>query len=252
MTTLLEESIDLPTPTGVMRVHVHRPAGEQGAPAPRLPGLVLYSEIFQQTGPIRRSAARFASEGFVLAVPEIFHAHEPAGTILAYDKDGTDKGNRYKYATEVASFDADAEIVLAYLSGHASCNGALGAVGFCLGGHLAFRAAMNARVQATACFYATDIHGDTLGLGQRSDSLARAGEIRGALMMVWGRQDPHVPAEGRDRIRARLTAAGVRFSWHEVNAVHAFMRDEGPRFDPALAALGYALALETFRRGLHA
>jgi carboxymethylenebutenolidase len=42
----------------------------------------------------------------------------------------------------------------------------------------------------------------------------------------------------------------VRFTWHEVNAVHAFMRDEGPRYDPALAALGYALALETFGRTL--
>ena len=42
------------------------------------------------------------------------------------------------------------------------------------------------------------------------------------------------------------------FTWHELNAVHAFMRDEGPRYDPALAALGYALALDTLRRALHA
>jgi hypothetical protein len=37
-----------------------------------------------------------------------------------------------------------------------------------------------------------------------------------------------------------------------LNAVHAFMRDEGPRYEPALAALGYALALDVLRRGLHA
>jgi carboxymethylenebutenolidase len=248
MATLVEDSVDLPTPTGAMRVHLYRPAGETGGA--RIPGLVLYSEIYQETPPIRRSALRFASEGFLVAVPEVFHEHEPPGTVLAYDKDGTDKGNRYKYGTAVASFDADAETVLAHLAAHPSCTGRLGAVGFCLGGHLAFRAAMNARVLATACFHATDIHTDTLGRGQKSDSLLRTKDIRGEVMMVWGRQDPHVPAEGRVRIHARLTEAEVRFTWHEVNAVHAFMRDEGPRYDPALAAIGYTLALETFARTL--
>jgi carboxymethylenebutenolidase len=250
MATLTEESVDLPTPTGPMRVHLYRPAG---APeAARFPGLVLYSEIYQQTPPIRRSALRFASEGFVVAVPEVFHEHEPPGTVLAYDQDGTDRGNRYKYDTTVASFDADAGAVLTLLAGHSACSGRLGAVGFCLGGHLAYRAALDPRVLATACFYATDIHTDTLGRGKQSDSLARAGDVRGELMLVWGRQDPHVPAEGRTRIHARLSEVGARFTWHELNAVHAFMRDEGPRYDPALAALGYALALETFGRTLRA
>jgi carboxymethylenebutenolidase len=249
MATITEESVDLQTPTGIMRVHIQRPSGDT---AVRRPGLVLFSEIYQQTPPIRRSASRFAGEGFVVAVPEIFHEHEPPGTVLAYDTEGTDKGNRYKYDTAVSTFDADTEIVLAHLTGHPSCNGRLGAVGFCLGGHLSFRAAMNPRVLAAACFYGTDIHTDTLGRGKKSDSLARvrAGDLKGEVMMVWGRQDPHVPAEGRAAIHACLAESGVRFAWHEVNAVHAFMRDEGPRYDPALAALGYALALETFRRAL--
>jgi carboxymethylenebutenolidase len=83
-----------------------------------------------------------------------------------------------------------------------------------------------------------------------SDSKRRASEIRGELMMVFGRQDPHVPDEGRRAIYAALSAANVRFTWHELNAAHAFMRDEGPRYDPALTTLGYALALEMFDRTL--
>jgi carboxymethylenebutenolidase len=249
MATLSEESVDLTTPTGPMRVHIYRPSSTSGQAA-RYPGLVLYSEIYQETLPIKRSALRFASEGFLVAVPEVFHEHEPPGTVLGYDKDGTDKGNRYKYDTAVSSFDTDAETVLASLAAHPSCTGRLGAVGFCLGGHLAFRAAMNPRVLAAACFYATDIHTDTLGRGRQSDSLAHLRDIRGEVMMVWGRQDPHVPPEGRALIHSRLSDAGVSFTWHEFNAVHAFMRDEGPRFDPALAALGYALALELFARTL--
>ena len=62
------EYIDLDTPTGPMRTHILRPA----APG-RYPGLVLWSEIFQVTGPVRRTAALLAGNGFVVAVPEIYH-----------------------------------------------------------------------------------------------------------------------------------------------------------------------------------
>ena len=104
-------------------------------------------------------------------------------------------------------------------------------MGICLGGHLAFRAALNQDVLAAACFYATDIDTGTLGKGD--DSLKRAGEIKGELLTVWGRQDPHVPLDGRTLIRARLEEVGANFQWHEVNGQHAFLRDEGPRYDPA-------------------
>ncbi len=59
----------------------------------RYPGLLLFSEIFQVTGPIRRAAAMLASHGFVVAVPEIYHELEPAGTVLAYDEAGAERGN---------------------------------------------------------------------------------------------------------------------------------------------------------------
>jgi carboxymethylenebutenolidase len=243
--TLLEESTDLPTPLGPMRVHLHRPAGPG-----RFPGLLLYSEIFQQTGPILRSAKRLAGRGYVVAVPEVFHQHEPPGTVLPYTTEGTEKGNRYKYGTALSTYDADARATLDLLAAHPACTGKLGAVGWCLGGHLAFRAALQKDVLATACFYATDLHSDTLGEGQKSDSLARLPEVKGELLFVWGRQDPHVPDAGRDVILAKLRGSGARFSWAELNAVHAFMRDEGPRYDPALAEVGYALALELFGRAL--
>ena len=73
---------------------------------------------------------------------------------------------------------------LDYLARHARCTGRLGAMGICLGGHLAFRAAMNPDVLAAACFYATDI--DTATLGKGDDSLKRAGDIKDELLTVWG------------------------------------------------------------------
>ena len=72
MTITDKEHVDLPTPNGPMRTYIFRPAA-----AGKYPGLVLFSEIFQVTGPIRRTAALLAGHGFVVAMPEIYHEFLP-------------------------------------------------------------------------------------------------------------------------------------------------------------------------------
>jgi carboxymethylenebutenolidase len=239
-----DEYVTLDTATGPMRTHIVRPA----APG-RYPGVVFYSEIFQITAPIRRTAAMLAGHGYIVAMPEIYHESEPAGTILAYDQAGSDRGNFLKTDKPVAAYDADARAVLDHLKSRPDCTGKLGAMGICIGGHLAFRAAMNPDVVATACFYATDIHKGSLGKGG-DDSLKRAADIKGELLMIWGRQDPHIPLEGRMKVLARLNELEARLSWHEVNGAHAFMRDEGLRYDPELAYSLYGLVFDLFHRKL--
>lgn len=240
-----DEAVDLPTPSGPMRTSVFRPAA-----GGRYPGLVLFSEIFQVTGPIRRTAALLAGGGYVVAVPEIYHDLEPAGTVLPYDAAGAERGNAHKTTKELAGYDADARAALDFLRADPYCTGRLGVMGICIGGHLAFRAALNPDVRAAACFYSTDIHTRSLGRGMRDDTLARMGEVKGEMLMVWGRQDPHVPREGRRLIHDAMDDAGLLLQWHEFNAAHAFLRDEGPRHDPAVARVCYAMALELFGRRL--
>jgi carboxymethylenebutenolidase len=109
---------------------------------------------------------------------------------------------------------------------------------------------MNPEVAAAVCFYATDIHSGSLGKGKSDDSLVRAAEIKGELLHVWGRQDPHVPLEGRVKIKARLDEIGANYQWIEVNGAHAFMRDEGYRYDPELASLCLAWLFALFERRL--
>lgn len=237
------EYVDLQTASGLMRTHIFRPAA-----AGRHPGILLYSEIFQVTGPIARTATQLAGHGYVVAVPEIYHEYEPLGRVLAYDQTGSDRGNELKTTKPLANYDADAKAVLKHLASRADCTDRLGVMGICIGGHLAFRAAMNPEVLGAVCFYATDIHKGGLGLGRQDDSLARAAEIKGELLMVWGRQDPHIPTEGRMLILERLNAAGVKLNWHDVNGAHAFLRDEGARYDPEFARSMFGLALDLFHR----
>lgn len=237
--------VDLPTPTGVMRTYVHRPADDASHPV-----ILFYSEIFQQTGPIERAAKLMAGHGYAVLVPEVFHELNPIGTVLAYDDAGRDKGNADKAGKDAQSYDSDNAALIAYARQQPWCNGRIGAMGFCIGGHLAFRAALQPEVAATACFYATDLHTTTIPSRPGQHSMERLADIKGELLMIWGKQDPHIPAAGRATVYQKLTAANLTFSWHEFNGQHAFMRDEGERYDPQLALTGYQLALGLFSRKL--
>ncbi len=245
MTTTDGPFFDLATARGLMRVHLFVPQG-----GGRYPGVIFYSEIFQVTGPVRRMAAALSGQGYLVAVPEVYHEFEPAGTVLAYDPAGSARGNELKFAKEIASYDEDAAVVAEFLAAHKSCTGRIGSYGVCLGGHLAVRAGFHPLVQAVAAFYPTDIHSGTLGAGKKDDTLERFAGVTTPFLFVWGRQDPHVPLEGREKIAARLNETGMDFEWHEFDAAHAFLRDEGPRYNASLAQVCLSLLLRFFSEKL--
>jgi carboxymethylenebutenolidase len=220
-------------------------APRSGAP---VPGILLYSDIFQLTGPTLRACQRLAGYGFVVAAPEIYHRLEPPGTAIPFDDAGRTRGLADAAQTSVPEFDADARAALDALAADPRVEkGKLGAAGFCIGGHLAFRAALQADVLATACFYPTGIHDGKLGRDADAGSLARAAQIRGALLLVYGSLDPHVPEEARARIGAALARAGVSFDVRLYPAEHAFLRDEGPRYDAEATDRAWETMIGFFR-----
>ena len=210
-------------------------------------GVLYYTDIFQLTESTLRTARRLAAEGFVVYPPEIY-PRELAGVALEFDDAGKRAGLAGAAHTSTAEFDADRAALLAHLSARDDLH-TLVAVGFCFGGHLAFRAAFDPRVSATVCFYPTGLHDGSLG-ADVADSLDRAGEIEGRLMVIFGSADPHVPAPARLRTVEALYAAGHDDLELHVfqGGEHAFMRDVGPRHDPELTDRALVEAV-SFLRG---
>ena len=240
---LREDEVRVPASGYEIRSVVISPAG-----AGPWPGLLLYTDIFQLTESTLRTARRLASAGFVVGVPEIYPRTELAGVVLEFDDAGKQAGLAGAAATTTAQFDEDRVAVLNFLEQRPDVT-ALFATGFCIGGHLAFRAALDPRVSATVCFYPTGLHNGALGADADAGSLARAAGIRGRLMIVFGSQDPHVPADARLRVVAALYEAGktdLQLHIYE-GGEHAFMRDIGPRHDPALTDRALTEAVEFFR-----
>jgi carboxymethylenebutenolidase len=238
---LREDEVRIPSPDGDIRAIVINPVdGGRGV------GVVLYTDIFQLTESTLRTARQLASHGFLVCVPEIYPHGELAGIALEFDDAGKDAGLAGAAATSTAQFDADRVAVLDYLARQPGVD-RLYATGFCIGGHLAFRAAFDPRVAATVCFYPTGLQNGKLGADE-ADTLARAAEIGSRLMIVFGSQDPHVPADARVQIVSALYAAGLTDLELHVFAggEHAFMRDVGARHDPVLSELAMTAAVSFF------
>ncbi|KAF5971655.1 carboxymethylenebutenolidase [Fusarium coicis] len=234
---LIKEShVDVPTSAngkeGTMRIFVFHPT----IPG-RFPGVSLFSEIYQVTGPVARFARQIAGQGYIVAAPSSYHdftGPEP----LKYDAEDTDRGNKP--------------------------SSRIGATGMCLGGHLAVRAALDPRISACVAYFATDIHSRTLGPYDAPNTSSTAppdsnhtidlfNKFKGEVAMIFGVKDTHVPDAGRDLIRAKLREAGVPTSFYEFAwAQHAFIRDElsKGRYDPAITKVCFEVLLELFGRVL--
>jgi len=235
---LHETEIVVPAPDGEILATVISPSG-----GPR-PGVLLYTDIFQRTESTLRTARRLASAGFLVVVPDIYPRGDVAGIALEFDDPGKQRGLAGAAAMTTAQFDSDRVAVLDAMEQRADIDGLL-AVGFCIGGHLAFRAAFDARIAATVCFYPTGLHNGALCGDADAGSLAAAAAIHGRLMIVFGSADPHVPSDARLAIASALYQAGLDDLELHVyrGGEHAFMRDVGPRHDPLLTDLALTEAV---------
>ncbi|KAK6845228.1 carboxymethylenebutenolidase [Apiospora arundinis] len=245
-----------------MRIFLFHPTISQ-YPNARFPGVALFSEIYQVTGPVARFARQIAGQGYIVAAPSSYHdftGPEP----LAYDVPGTDAGNEWKVKKTLQSYDEDSYKTVDTLLGLPTCTGRIGVTGMCLGGHLALRAALDPRVNACVTYFATDVHSRTLGPYEAANTSSEAPansnhtidllhKTQAEVALIFGIKDTHVPDAGRDLIRAKLREHGVVFSFYEFAwAQHAFIRDElsKGRYDPAITKVCFEVLLELFGRAL--
>lgn len=240
---IVKRNIELRVDDSLMRVYVASPK-----PPGLYPGIVFYSDIYQLSSPMIRLVNYLAGFGYVVAAPEIFHRTEVIGTVIEPDDLGRMRGNDNARRTPVADYDADTRAAINFLKAENSvAPGKIGVLGFCIGGHLAFRAAFESEIKATACCYPTGIPSGKLGKGV-ADTIHRVKEIKGEMLMVFGTLDPHIPENDRQILIHALENAGVSHKVLMYEAEHTFMRDDGYRYDSAAATDAWAEIIAFFER----
>ena len=229
--------ITLPIADGsTARAFVARPARDAGAP-----GLILFQEAYGVNAHIRDLAGRFASEGFVVIAPEMFHRTADPGFEAGY-------GDFESVRPHVAALTPEgiaADAVAAHeflVRDRGVDSGRIAAVGYCMGGRCAWVANAALPLRAAVSYY---------GGGIAPALLDRAKELHAPHLFFWGGKDAHITPAHRTAIIDALRTAGKVYVNVEMSAAdHGFFCDQRPSYHADSAAEAWVLTLEFFRRNL--
>lgn len=198
------------------------------------PAIVVIQEIFGVNAHIRQVTERLAREGHVAIAPAIFQRTAP-GFEVGYSEAEIKQGRIHKDQTKAEELLSDIQATIAYLETlPAVKNGAIGAIGFCFGGHVAYLAAALPEIKATASFYGAGIATMTPGGG--APTISRTGEIKSTLYAFFGTQDPLIPVEQIDQIEAELQRQQPAHRVFRYPAGHGFFCDQRSDYRPDAAA----------------
>lgn len=217
--------------------------------APR-PAVLVFMEIFGVNSHIRDVAERVAREGYVALAPDFFHRSGP-GVEYGYDEKGMTEGIKLLGTLKADEVVADARAALSFLKRQNFVTGdKLGAMGFCIGGHVTYLTACETEVKVAASFYGGGIAADK-GLGGAPSTIGRTNKITGRILCLFGAKDAHIPLSQVDAVRAALEKNRIR---HEVviypQADHGFFCDQRASYDKTAAEDAWAKVKKLFAEEL--
>lgn len=195
----------------------------------RKPAILILSEMFGLNGPMKDFAQHYAARGHCTMVPDLFWRTETPGG-LGYDEAGFALAWARIKDFDIDSCAADMRMAAEALRRQPACNGKVVALGFCMGGRLAFVAAARSGVDAAIGLYGLDV----------SKHLHEVPAIAVPTHLHYGDKDQHVPLAEIEAV-ARGVAANPNIAiWRYPEAGHSFFNKVRPTYDPAAAALAAA------------
>lgn len=210
------------------------------------PGVVVLQEVFGVNSHIREVTERLARAGYVAIAPHIYH-RQVANFEVGYSPEDLALGRKYKQGTHAEELLLDVNGAIDWLLAQPQVvQGGIGCIGFCFGGHVAYLAATQPRVRATACFYGAGLTTFTPGGG--APTLSRTGDITGTVYGFFGTEDPLIPLPEVDQIEVALTQQGVdhRICRYE-DATHGFFCDQRSSYNATVAQAAWDQVLSLFQ-----
>jgi carboxymethylenebutenolidase len=204
------------------------------------PGIVLLQEIFGVNEVMRDLANWYAARGFTVICPDLFWRQQPGIQLTDKTQEEWNRAFELYRGLDEAKAVEDAAAAMAYLRQHPACNGKVGAVGFCLGGKLAYLIAVRFKPDASVGYY---------GVGIES-ALDEAANLHCPLMLHIAREDKFCPPAAQAQIHAALDANPLITIHDYAGRDHAFARIGGEHYDAHDAELANLRSLEFFVRNL--
>jgi carboxymethylenebutenolidase len=217
--------------SGSLRVYLAVPEAGSG------PGLVLLHTAFGLDRHMRDVAELYAAEGYVVLCPDLYGHIEPGLDLEQTDAD------RRKALALVERLDRDRAIAdiaaaAAFLHGRPECTGAVGALGFCMGGGLAFAAAAKGNFDCAICYYPTAIE----------TALDPAPRIDCPMVLHFAEDDDYVPAAAAAKAREAFAGRPDVEVYLYPGTRHGFNRPNGGDYDKPAALMAHSRSIALLRK----
>ncbi|RJG12065.1 dienelactone hydrolase family protein [Pseudomonas cavernicola] len=222
------------TPDGDFSAFVALPKADSA------PVIVVIQEIFGINADMRETCRQLAALGYIAVCPDLYWRQEPGVSLTDQTQDEWNKAMTFYTAFDVDAGVSDIAATISAALKLPGASGKVGAVGYCLGGLLAYLTATRTDADAAVAYYG-------VGIDQHLDEAAN---INQSLLMHIAEEDEFVPPETRQRILTALQGN------HQVDihlypgCNHAFARNAGAHYDAVAARLANARTAEFFDKHL--
>lgn len=191
------------------------------------PAIIVIQEIFGVNAVMRKICDDLAAAGYLALCPDLFWRQERGIQLTDQTDAEWQVASQLHDGFNVELGLSDLIATLAYARKMPGCNGAVGTVGYCLGGKLAFLFVARSDLDCAVSYY---------GVGLES-CLGEVADIRRPLLLHIAGQDKFVTPEAREKITRSVGRNPAIKTELYVSAAHAFARPGGKHFDPVAALL---------------
>ena len=199
------------------------------------PGIVVLQEVFGINDYMRSVSDWYAAHGFVALCPDLFWRLERGVQLSDKGEDMNKAFDLYERLDEAKAVE-DSAAAMNFLRQHPGCSGRVGAVGFCLGGNLAYLLSVRFTPDCAVGYYGVSIE----------KSLDEAKNLAGPLLLHVAGRDKFCPPEAQAAIHAALDNKPLVTVHDYPECEHAFGRVGGEHYHAADAELANLRSLEFF------
>ena len=228
------ETTTIKTDDGQFAAYVARPSN------PKAPAIVVIQEIFGVNAVMRGVCDELAAAGFLAVCPDLFWRIEPGIDITDQSEAEWKKAFELYNAFDVEAGVKDIAAAIDHVRALPEVNGKVGAVGFCLGGLLAYLTATRTDADASVAYYGVGIE----------KHLVESEKQAHPLLMHIAEEDQFVPKEAQALILAQLKNHPQVEIFTYPGRDHAFARQGGEHYDAADAKLASGRTLAFFQQHL--
>ena len=228
------KDITITGPDGSFAGYLSTPSAGTG------PGVVVIQEIFGVNAVMRGVADALAARGYLALCPDLFWRLQPGVQLTDKTKAEWDQAFALMNRFDPDAGVKDIQATITQLRGTQGCTGKVGAVGYCLGGLLAYLTAARTDSDASVGYYGVNIQ----------TKLNEAKTIKKPLMLHIAAKDQFVPPEAQKQIVERLKSNPLVTLHTYPEMDHAFAREGGEHYDKACADLANGRTATFFRQHL--